>query len=186
MELNLKGKITSIFGLNGSGKTYFTINKILANYKCLVHDPLHQYPSDRADVFHPKINYPEIAQENELFLEKYVKSQSKKYDLLIYEEASRTFPSGNRPLYPAMRSFLDTYRHYNNLGLVFICRRPAQIFTDIPELSHYIISFGNKGLNDIQRLNAESGGLGEIVKTLDNYEYVIVNQDRTYLKMPKI
>ena len=185
MEINLKNKITSIFGLNGSGKTYFTINAILKNYRCLVHDPLKQYPSDKCDVFLPKINYPGIAHENELFLEKFVKPKSGKYDLLIYEEASRTFPS-QKPIMPAMRSFLDTYRHYNELGLVFICRRPAQIFTDIPELSHHIFSFGNKGLNDIKRLNAESSGLGDIVKDLANYEYVIVNQDRTFTRMPPI
>lgn len=188
MDLDLRNKITFISGLNASGKTYFTIHAILPNYKCLVHDPLKQYPQDQADVYYPpKLNYPQITADNEDFLENIVKKLAPNYDLLIYEEASRTFPN-SKPLFPAMRSFLDTYRHWNSsgFGVVFICRRPAQIFTDIPELAHHLICFGNKGLNDISRLNAESQGLGDLVKTLSHYEFVIVNQDRTYKKMPKI
>jgi len=113
--------------------------------------------------------------------------RDRNFDLLIYEEASRTFPNGKNIL-PVMRDFLDTYRHWNNtgFGVVFICRRPAQIFTDIPELAHIIICFGNKGTNDISRLNAEAGGLGDLVSQLSDYKYVIVDQDRTYKEMPPI
>ena len=188
MEINLKNKITFISGLNASGKTYFAEHAILPSYRCLVHDPLKQYPQTEADIYIPKnINYPAIALDNETFLEKYVKENASKYDLLIFEEASRTFPN-SKPLMSSMRSFLDTYRHWGSggFGIIFICRRPAQIFTDIPELSHHLICFGNKGMNDISRLNAESNGLGDLVATLSNYEYVFVDQDRTYRKMPKI
>lgn len=190
MKINLKNKITFISGLNASGKTYFTINAILPNYRCLVHDPLKQYPKDKCDVYYPPkpLKWPYITKDNDdVFLEKYVRSVANNYDLIIYEEASRTFPNG-KSLFPTMRDFLDTYRHWNpsGLGVIFICRRPAQIFTDIPELAHHLICFGNKGLNDISRLNAESSGLGDLVATLSNYEFVIVDQDRTYRKMPKI
>lgn len=185
IKLDLKNKITFISGLNGSGKSYFTKNAILPNYHCLIHDPLKEYPSQNADVFYPKLNYPAIAEENEKFIQKKVIPDSGKYDLLIYEEASRTFPN-SKPLYPIMRSFFDTYRHYNNLGMVFICRRPAQIFTDIPSLAHHLICFGNKGSADIQRLNQESEGLGDLVKHLSNYDFVFVDQDRDYKRMPHI
>lgn len=185
MNLDLKNKITFISGLNGSGKSYFTKNAILPAYKCLVHDPLKEYPRGGTDVYYPKLIYPEIAKENETFIKKIVIPNTSKYDLLIYEEASRTFPN-SKPIFPVMRSFFDTYRHYDNIGLVFICRRPAQIFTDIPSLSHYQFNFGNKGLADINRLNQESAGLGDLVSQLDKYEFVFVNQDRTYEKKPPI
>ena len=186
MDLDLKNRITFVCGLNMSGKSYFVKNAILPKYRCLVHDPLKEYPQNDCDVFYPKqSNYPGIAIENEMFLENVVKPNCKKYDLLVYEEASRTFPN-EKPLYPNMRSFFDTYRHYNSLGLVFICRRPAQIFTDIPELSHFLFCFGNKGLNDISRLNRESEGLGDMVKELSNFDYVVVSSDRTYQRMPHI
>lgn len=185
MDLDLKNKITFISGMNGSGKSYFTKHAVLTNYHCLVHDPLKEYPKDGCDVFYPKLTYPAIAEENEELLKKIVIPQSSEYDLLVYEEASRTFPN-SKPLLPVMRSFFDTYRHYNNLGLVFICRRPAQIFTDIPALSHYQFNFGNKGLADINTLNSVSKGLGDEVATLKDHAYVFVDQDRSYSRMPPI
>ena len=85
-----------------------------------------------------------------------------------------------------MRSFLDTYRHYNQVGLVFICRRASQIFTDIPSLAHNLICFGNKGVADIQRLNSESRDLGDAVAGLSDYHFVLVAQDRTFEIMDPI
>ena len=87
-----------------------------------------------------------------------------------------------------MLSFLNTYRHdvWGAVGIGFICRRPAQLYTDFVSLSHIIFSFGNKGSQDIQRLNMEASGLGDMVKELANHEYVVVNQDRTFARMPPI
>jgi len=203
MDIDLKNKITFITGLNGSGKTWFTQRGIIPKYKCLVHDPLKQYNFDpktreALDCFNfvPKQNiYPMIARENEDFVKAIMKNSTfcfgndkimaSEFDLLIYEEASRTFPN-MRPFFSKMRSFLDTYRHYNNLGLVFICRRASQIHTDIPSLAHNLFLFGNKGVADIKRLNQESQGLGDLVATLDNFEYVYVDQARNYQKMGAI
>jgi hypothetical protein len=187
MEIELNKKIFSIFGLNLSGKSYFVKNAIIPSYKCLVFDPNGEYDSGSADVYIPKKkSYPGIAFENEEFLEKFVK-KNHGYDLLIFDEADSVFPN-KKPLMSNMDSLKGKYRHseWGELGIGFICRRPAQIFTDFPSLSHFIFSFGNKGAPDIQRLNAESQGLGDLVSTLSNYNYVIVNQDRTFKKMPPI
>lgn len=196
MKLNLKEKITFISGLNGSGKTYFVQNAIIPNYKCLAHDPLRQYSQCDCHNYIPSHNtYPAITRDNEALVKAIMDGKSfsfgdeeisaRDFDLLIYEEASRTFPNG-KPFFSKMRSFLDTYRHYNNLGLVFICRRASQIQTDIPSLAHHLICFGNKGVADISRLNQESKGLGDAVAELANFEYVFVDQDRNYQRMPKI
>ena len=72
------------------------------------------------------------------------------------------------------------------MGLVFICRQPSQLHTDIPSLSYHIISFGSKGLPDIRRLNAESDGLGDLCTTLSNYKYTWVNEDMSYFEMQSI
>lgn len=185
MEIDLHEKITLIIGLNGSGKTYFAQNKIIPGYRCIIHDPLKQYPSNKCDVYHPKnIVYPAIAYDNEKFIS-WIENNCNSYDLLVFEECSRLFPN-KKDFMPKMRSFFDTYRHFNNIGMVFICRRPAQINTEITNLAHHIISFGNKGKADIQTLNQESEGLGDLCKTLSNYEFVFVDQDRNYKKMGKI
>lgn len=188
MELDLTRKIFTVFGLNLSGKSYFVKHAIIPSYRCLVWDPNKEYPSDKADVYYPKaLAYPGSAYECEEFLIKIVKKNRGKYDLLLFDEANQTFPV-SRPLLGEMLSLLNTYRHdvWGNLGIGFVCRRPAQLYTDFVSLSHIIFSFGNKGSQDIQRLNMEASGLGDLVKQLANHEYVIVNQDRTYSRMPPI
>jgi len=187
MEVDLKEKIFCVFGLNKSGKSYFTKNAIVPNYKCLVFDPNGEYDTSKCDVFVPKKrSYPGIAREFENFLE-YIKKNKGGWDLLIIDEADSVFPN-KRPLMSNADDLKGRFRHpiWGNLGIGFICRRPAQLFTDFPGLAHYLFLFGNKGSADIQRLNQEAEGLGDLVKTLSNYEFVIVNQDRTYQKMPPI
>lgn len=188
MELDLTRKIFTVFGLNLSGKSYFVKHAIIPSYRCLVWDPNREYDHTRCDVYQPKhLAYPGPAYECEDVLEKIIKKNRGNYDIVIFDEANQTFPV-SRPLLPNMLSFLNTYRHdlWGNLGVGFVCRRPAQLFTDFVSLSHIIFSFGNKGSQDIQRLNMESSGLGDLVKTLANHEYVIVDQDRTYSRMPPI
>lgn len=182
MEVNLKEKITSIYGLNNSGKSFFTKNVILPNYRCLVIDPLVEYPFDLADVYIPdNKQYPNTAKENERLIKNYIYDNYEKYDLIVYEECSRFFPN-KQPFFPEMRSFFDTYRHYNKMGLIFISRRPSQVNTEISSLSHYIFCFGNKGKADITRFNSESAGLGDAVSQLSGHEFILVNEDRTFTK----
>ena len=186
MELDLTRKIFTVFGLNLSGKSYFVKNAIIPHYRCLVWDPNKEYDLNAADVYRPKsMAYPASAYEVEQFLTKIVKPGKGKWDLVIFDEANSTFPV-SRPLLPIMLDFLNNYRHdsWGNLGVGFITRRPAQLFTDFVACSHIIFSFGNKGSQDISRLNSEASGLGDLVKQLSNHEFVIVNQDRTYAKYP--
>ena len=188
MDIDLTKKIITVFGLNLSGKSHFVKHAIIPKYRCLVVDPNAEYDSDQADVYRPKANsYPAIARENEKFLESFVKPNKGSWDLLIFDEADDIFPNG-KPLFSMMANLKGKYRHdkWGNLGLVFICRRPAQLFTDFPSLSHYIFTFGNKGLPDVSRLNAESQGLGDEARLLANYEYILVNPNRSFERMPPI
>ena len=170
-----------------SGKSYFAKNAIIPNYKCLVFDPHGEYDSNVCDTYKPKKkSYPGVAWEVEEFL-KFVQRNKGEWELLIFDEADAPFPN-KRPLFSLMDNLKGNYRHpeWGKLGIGFICRRPAQLFTDFPGLSHILFCFGNKGSADIQRLNTEAEGLGDLVKTLANHEYVVVNQDRTYERMPPI
>jgi len=187
MDIDLTKKIVCVFGLNLSGKSYFVKNAVIPNYKSLIFDPNGEYDHNSGDVYRPKYNnYPNIALENEEFL-RFVKRNKGNWDLVIWDEADDIFPL-NKPLFSNMANLKGKYRHDNwgNLGIVFICRRPAQLYTDFPELAHYIVTFGSKGKNDIQRMNDISKGLGDDARNLSNYEYILVNPDRTYIRMPPI
>lgn len=207
MEIDLTKKIVTIFGLNMSGKSYFVKNAIIPNYKCLVFDPNSEYDKSECDVYRPKYTtFPAVARENEKFLGWVKKNKARykhkivdpltdketieegKYDLIIWDEADSIFPN-KKPLFPLMDNLKGKYRHENKwggIGIIFLCRRPAQLFTDFPSLSHYIFTFGNKGAPDKQRLNSEAEGLGDQAKLLSDYRYIVVSPDRQYEEHPPI
>jgi len=187
MDVDLTKKIFTVFGMNLSGKSHFIKNAIIPKYRCLVFDPNGEYDQSQADVYRPKYReYPDTAIENEEFLG-FVKKNKGSWDLVIWDEADDIFPL-NRPLFSRMANLKGKYRHdeWGNLGIGFACRRPAQLYTDFVELSHYIITFGSKGKNDISRMNDVSVGLGDVSRELSNYEYIVVNPDRSFKRMPKI
>ena len=80
------------------------------------------------------------------------------------------------------------HEEWGGIGFGLACRRPAQLFTDFPGLAWYMFLFGNKGSADVQRLNQEAEGLGDLVRTLDvkKHEWVLVNPDRSYQRMDPI
>jgi len=169
-------KIICIFGLNMSGKT--TLAKfIMKNFNSVVFDVLKEYDYSQFDVYHPKnMHYPEISEEFDYFIEK-IKDNAK-WNMVVIDEANRVFPN-RKTLFPKFRSFLDTYRHYNK-SILFICRRPSQLYTDIPELAHFLIVFNLKGKNDIDYLNSLNRNVGEIVYSLPPYHFVIIDMWRNF------
>jgi len=185
MQLNLIKNITTIFGLNLSGKSFLVKNAILPRYRCIVWDPNQEYDVNKCDVYYPKnLAYPGSANEMETFLSKYVKAGKGKYDLVVIDEANGPFPV-NRPLLGVATDFLNTYRHdkWGNLGMLLICRRPAQLYTDFSELSHVLITFGSNGKNDISRLNSIYTGMGDAAAQLEQYHYIICLNGREWHKM---
>jgi len=172
---NFDKKIICIFGLNMSGKT--TLAKfIMKNFNSVVFDVLREYDFNKYDVYQPKkTDYPSISEEFDFFIEKV---KTGRWNLIVIDEASRIFPN-RKALYPKFRSFLDTYRHYNKT-IMFICRRPTQLFTDIPELAHYLIFFNLKGKNDIEYINSLNRNAGEVVYSLPNYHFVVMDMWRNF------
>lgn len=174
--IEFQNKIFTILGLNGTGKSH--LSKGLARgHNAVFFDVLNEH-SNEFDSYVPKYKqYPLIAQEFDVVI---LKLQNAKYNMLIVDEASRVFPN-MKPLLPNFRSYIDTFRHHNLKSIGFICRRPTQLNTDLVELSHYIFIFRLVGKNDVQYLNSISNGLGDTVQRLNKFEFVQVNEDRTYL-----
>lgn len=175
MEINLRNKIFCIFGLNMTGKSYLA-EHIASKYNAVFFDVLNEH-SDKFDSYVPKHKeYPEIANENEFFISKI--QDKRKYNMIIYEEASRIFPN-RKPLFPNFRAFFDTYRHKDK-AIGFICRRPSQLNTDIVELSHYIFVFNLKGVNDIRYFNEINSKIEETTANLKQYSFLVIFPDRSF------
>lgn len=173
--VDLRKRIFSIFGLNLSGKSNFA--KYLASkYKTVFFDVLGEHYKD-FDAYVPEQRHrPDVQDEYEKFIHKV--RYMKNYNMIIVDEANRVFPN-KKPFKPKARAFFDEYRHYNK-GIGFIARRPSQLNTDIPELSHHIFVFNLKGKNDLQYLNSINRKIGYLPARLEPYHFIHIKPDRSF------
>lgn len=183
VSISLKGSQTAIFGLKGSGKSnwlQFVLDQHADKYQnhimydvCREHDSLNRYiPSNRVG--------EEAEAELDGVLGQLVVNQDREYrpELVAVEEVSRFCSPNSRP--PGnMYELVDLNRHYG-VGMLTIGRRPAQIHTDLTELADNVIIFKLTGKNDYRRLEAEVEGLGDAVRSLNEYEYVYLGKGREY------
>jgi len=188
--MRVKRRITCIFGLRGSGKS------TLANYICesfggkaLYYDTVAEVPAGAGyDHYRPTNRQGDAAGVAEL--EATIKAilKSRRYSLLAIDEANRFAPPKPSPLPPAIADLNDICRHLSGdgLGVIFIARRPVQLNQDITELADNIIIYRLRGRNDIGYLDDLADGLGQAVAGLGDYEYALVDRDRSFRVMPPV
>lgn len=187
VPITLKGNQTAIFGLKGAGKSNWLQYALtqpeydahLMYDVCREHDDLNRYiPSNRTgDKAEAELNG---------VLGKMVVNQQRdmRPEIVAVEEVSRFCSPNSRPP-ENLYELVDLNRHYG-VGMVTIGRRPAQVHTDLVELSDNILIFRLTGKNDYRRLEEEVSGLGDAVRDLGQYQYVYVEADRTYHTMEAV
>jgi hypothetical protein len=173
-----------IFGLQGSGKTELA-KKVLKSVPVntyLVYDVHHEYKgftrylAANRQVDRRKDNDPGIEELNAIV--QHVVIDSGKIRLFVLDEANRFCPN-HFPL-PASILVLNDDQRHDKIAVGFVARRPAQLNTDLVELAHYIFVFRLTGRNDFQFLEDTAEGLGEAVKSLNDYEFCVVGPDRRF------
>ena len=177
-----------IFGLQGSGKTelgkYLT-RTIRGHF---VYDVHHEYKgfnrylveNKRPDLRNK--NDPAILELNNVVNQVVLKSGQVR--LLTLDEANRYCPN-HYPL-PASILVLNDDNRHDRIGFISIARRPAQLNTDLTELAHYLFIFTLTGRNDYSFLEDTAIGLGDAVKKLKEFWFIIVHPDRHYEIHPPI
>jgi len=147
----------------------------------LVVDPIESF-SIPTTIYHVK-ERTSGTEEVELLLKKACvdpynqgKPLKERYRLLILDECSRYYPHG-LPL-PNQIGFINDFNRHMDLSLVWAARRIVQVAVDLPELSHRLIVFSQRGINDIKRLNDIQAGFGDMVEKLKKHEYVELTFDR--------
>jgi hypothetical protein len=145
-------------------------------------DPIESFNIPQATIYHVQ-ERTRGTEEVELFLKKSCVDPynqkvplKKRYRLLILDEASRYYPHGV-PL-PDQIGFINDFNRHMDLSLVWAARRIVQVAVDLPELSHRLIVFSQRGVNDIKRLNDIQAGFGDMVEKLKKHEYVELTLDR--------
>jgi len=171
-----------VFGLPDSGKSTLT-NFILATFgaTAFVYDTLNEYPGEPFDSYSPKGRAD--VKEFETVLR--VAMNSRRYKLIMIDEANRFCPSKPATLPQAVADLNDWRAHWG-LTTGFIARRPVQLHQDLTELAHYLFIFRLTGKNDIQYLNDIADGLGDAVSQLPAFHFVMVNPLREFQVMPPV
>ena len=182
MKINLTGKTFGCLGLKGTGKSTLA-DKILTEYgaQALYYDTLHEAPLESPfDIYQPKDRYSVTELEDVIrAITPTNASTLPKYRLFVVDEMNRFAPSKPSPLPRVVADLNDQCRHYL-MTFGFIARRPSQLNQDLTELSDYLFIFRLTGKNDIAYLNDTSNGLGDAVLSLKNFEFVIVNPDKSF------
>lgn len=109
-----------------------------------------------------------------------------KLTLVIDEFPRYTRGDAGRRFLNTFMNYWDEHKHYKQ-NIVVITRRLTQIVNaDIIDLANILYIFALPGSNDYSVLEAISKGLGQEVQSLSRYEYVIVDTQRRYIRMPPV
>lgn len=145
-----KGVKTCILGIQGSGKTYFTQNKFLKQFRRPIVYGVHIYEWEKApakvSVYDP--NRDTSVEKFDRFCKDIIdlaRSGRLEYDCLVIDEADMFFRS-NFDIMPNANDLFINHRHYG-IALVFITRRPQDISTKIFEQSEHLFIFAIEGIN---------------------------------------
>lgn len=177
MFIDISNKRFVILGLQGTGKSYL-VKYFLKNVReSIVYDVLQEHEGFNRFLVTYREYSDEALDELNTFISQVV-IESKKIRLFILEEANRYCPN-KRPLPEQVNQLNDFQRHWN-IAFGSVARRASQLNTDLVELAHYLFIFSLQGKNDYEYLEAISEGLGDAVRALPDYHFVMVHPKRNY------
>jgi len=164
--LDLKGKKYAIFGIQGSGKT--VLAKHLLNYfnKPIVYEVHPDYRDTKAQYYRPN-NFSLQALDE--FSGKIKQLAIKgKCDLLNIDEADLFFKNNfDINTAPKLYDLVINHRHYRDLALSFISRRPQDLPTKIIESCYAIFIFKLEGANAIQKFSTIHPKIPALIDKID-------------------
>jgi AAA+ ATPase superfamily predicted ATPase len=187
-DVNLINKHFVILGMKQEGKTVLARSILKKFPKHLVYDTTRN-DYEGFDRYIPQYNQysAQAIQEVNMVIEKLV--IQRRVNLFIVDEANTYAP--NKQLMPnGLKKVMDTHKHiygqHNGMAFGVIARRPAQLNTDLIELAEYIFIFSLQGKNDLQYLDSLKYGLGDVVRNLEKYHFVFLNERRDIVKCSPI
>jgi hypothetical protein len=183
MDLGSKG--WAVFGLRGSGKSWFVKSVLESTPDHLIYDPLKEHdgynkytPSDRTSIEElskviegPVIKGVKVTEDNKHMFPTRRVGETWKPELFVIDECNRyVYPKPTRLPKP-IADLVDYGRHWN-LSFGAVARRPVQFHTDLIELADVVFFFHLPGKNDHAYLESLHVGLGDTVRNLAPYHFV--------------
>jgi hypothetical protein len=183
MDLGSKG--WAVFGLRGSGKSWFVKSVLETTPDHLIYDPLKEHtgynrytPTDRTSIDElsgfikdPVLLGIRVTKGNHHMFPTRRVGEHWKPELFVIDEANRyIFPHPTRLPQP-IADLVDYGRHWK-ISFGVVARRPAQFHTTLIELSDHVFFFQLPGKNDHQYLESLHVGLGDTVRDLAPFHFV--------------
>lgn len=182
IELTSKG--WAVFGLRGSGKSWFVKHVLDSSPDHLIYDPLKEHrgynkytPTDRTSIDElskviegPVIQGVRVTEENKRQFPTRRVGETWKPDLFVIDEANRYIYPHPREIPKSVADLVDYGRHWN-LSFGVVARRPVQFHTTLIELADVVFFFYLPGTNDYQKLEGMHPGLGDAVRSLPPHHF---------------
>jgi len=183
--VDLTSKGWAVFGLRGSGKSWFVKSVLETTPDHLIYDPLKEHkgynkytPTDRTSIEElskviegPVIKGVRVTEANKAMFPTRRVGETWKPELFVIDEANRyIFPHPTRMPQP-VADLVDYGRHWN-LSFGVVARRPVQFNSTLVELSDHVFFFQLPGKNDHQYLESLHSGLGDTVRNLPPHHFV--------------
>lgn len=174
---DLIGKKIAIIGLTGTGKT--TLAKYISRkFATLVYTPhiarvgeeiKTEWDDEDVMVFLWEDFYNDFSLACKFVKEK---ALERKLEMFVIDEFDLLY----RNNFEVSKEFLDlsiNHRHYNNLSIVGITRRPQNIPTTFFEECHILFIFTTEAPNVVQKLNNIYPKLGDMARNLKKHEFIV-------------
>jgi hypothetical protein len=180
---DITNKRFCVFGLQGSGKSVLVKSLLTYEPNHMVYDVLNEHWGfNRYIATHRQIKLqrpddPGIKELN-TFVNRVILGTGR-IRLFILEEANRYCPPKPQSL-PSSILDLNDFQRHERIAFGIVCRRPTQLHSDLVELAHFLFIFQLSGKNDVSYLESLQEGLGEAVKALKPYQFVIVDSGRKF------
>jgi len=192
--INPKSKKVGVFGIQGSGKTYFVEHTLIKSFKkpfvYLLHPEDFQSCSNNVSVYVPykilkgvKIIDRSTAHLDRIMGKFIEQAKLGNYDAFILDEASTFLPKNLATLQKEAPNFIDaidSHRHYGKkkgegFSLVYMARRPQSLPTELVETSHFLFIFALEGKNAKDHLRAIHNDFKEELEDLsvDKHNFIL-------------
>jgi len=183
--MDLANKGWCVFGLRGSGKSWFVKSLLESTPDHLIYDPLKEHrgynkytPSDRTSIEElekviqgPVIKGVKVTEDNKATFPTRRVGETWKPELFVIDEGNRYILPHPTRMPPGVADLVDYGRHWN-ISFGVVARRPVQFSSTLVELSDHVFFFQLPGKNDHAYLESLHVGLGDTVRDLAPFHFV--------------
>jgi len=165
-DIDLSGKGWAVLGPRRSGKSWLTKKILDSTDSHLVYDPMREHDG----YHHYRPEDRDSKEELNLVVRRMVIPW--RIPLFVVDEANKYIEPKPTRLPTGIQDLVDFCGHWD-ISAGFVARRPVQFHTDIIELADYCFFFRNQGVNDHKYLEGLKAGLGDAVRDLEKYHFII-------------